>query len=117
MFAEAYRVLDPGGTLQFADIANGKPLPEAAVCEIDLWTGCIAGGLPVDDWCAAITAAGFTDVSVGLAVDAFGGSGGESNARLRRGRPRVPRNQAERVMTVDGAQQSSRRIRTRCSGP
>ena len=81
VFAEAFRVLRPGGVLQFADIANGKPLPEAAVCEIDLWTGCIAGGLPVDDWCAAIEAAGFDDISVGLAVDAFGGSGGETNAR------------------------------------
>ena len=81
VFAEAYRILRPGGVLQFADIANGKPLPDAAVCEIDLWTGCIAGGLPVDDWCAAISEAGFTDVSVGMAVDAFGGSGGEKNAR------------------------------------
>jgi SAM-dependent methyltransferase len=81
VFAEAFRVLRPGGVLQFADIANGKPLPEAAVCEIDLWTGCIAGGLPVDDWCEAIEAAGFEDISVGLAVDAFGGSGGEQNAR------------------------------------
>ena len=81
VFAEAYRVLRPGGVLQFADIANGKPLPEAAVCEIDLWTGCIAGGLPVDEWCAAVAGAGFTDLSVGLDVDAFGGSGGERNAR------------------------------------
>ncbi len=81
VFAEAYRVLRPGGVLQFADIANGKPVPEAAVCEIDLWTGCIAGGLPVDDWCAAVAGAGFTGISVGLGVDAFGGSGGERNAR------------------------------------
>jgi SAM-dependent methyltransferase len=81
VFGEAYRILRSGGVLQFADIANGKPLPEAAVCEIDLWTGCIAGGLPVDDWCGAITAVGFVDVSVGMAVDAFGGSGGERNAR------------------------------------
>ncbi len=81
VFAEAFRVLRPGGVLQFADIANGKPLPDAAVCEIDLWRGCIAGGLPVDDWCAAIESAGFDDISVGLAVDACGGSGGERNAR------------------------------------
>jgi SAM-dependent methyltransferase len=81
VFAEAYRVLRAGGVLQFADIANGKPVPDAAVCDIDLWTGCIAGGLPVDEWCAAVTDAGFADLSVGLAVDAFGGSGGERNAR------------------------------------
>jgi SAM-dependent methyltransferase len=81
VFAEARRILRPGGSLQFADIANGRPLPDAAVCDVDLWPGCIAGGLPVDDWCAAIEGAGFADLSVGLAVDAFGGSGGESNAR------------------------------------
>ena len=81
VFAEAFRILRPGGSLQFADIANGQPLPEAAVCEIDLWTGCIAGGLPVDDWCAVIEGAGFDDISVSLSVDAFGGSGGERNAR------------------------------------
>lgn len=38
VFAEIDRVLKPGGHLQFADIANGKPVPEAAVNNIDLWT-------------------------------------------------------------------------------
>jgi arsenite methyltransferase len=38
VFAEVMRVLRPGGHLQFADIANGKPVPEAAVQNIDLWT-------------------------------------------------------------------------------
>jgi SAM-dependent methyltransferase len=38
VFAEAFRVLRPGGTLQFADIANGAPVPESAVQNIDLWT-------------------------------------------------------------------------------
>ena len=37
-FAEIFRVLRPGGRLQFADIANGKPVPEEAVRDIDLWT-------------------------------------------------------------------------------
>jgi ubiquinone/menaquinone biosynthesis C-methylase UbiE len=56
VFAEAYRVLRPGGVGQIADIANAKPLP-------------------VDDWCAAIESAGFDDISVSLAADAFGGLG------------------------------------------
>lgn len=37
-FREAYRVLKPGGRLQFADIATGKEVPEGAVNNIDLWT-------------------------------------------------------------------------------
>ncbi|MCZ6890627.1 MAG: methyltransferase domain-containing protein [Gammaproteobacteria bacterium] len=37
-FTEAWRVLRPGGRLQFGDIANGKPVPEAAIRDIDLWT-------------------------------------------------------------------------------
>jgi ubiquinone/menaquinone biosynthesis C-methylase UbiE len=37
-FSELWRVLRPGGRLQFSDIANGKPVPAAAVRNIDLWT-------------------------------------------------------------------------------
>ncbi len=39
VFAEIARVLRPGGWLQFADIANGRPVPVEAMREIDLWTG------------------------------------------------------------------------------
>ncbi|MDH3237280.1 MAG: methyltransferase domain-containing protein [Deltaproteobacteria bacterium] len=38
IFSEIQRVLRPGGRLQFADIANGKPVPEEAIRNIDLWT-------------------------------------------------------------------------------
>jgi arsenite methyltransferase len=37
-FSEIFRVLRPGGRIQFADIANGRPVPEAAIRNIDLWT-------------------------------------------------------------------------------
>jgi arsenite methyltransferase len=38
-FAEIHRVLRPGGVLQFADIANGRPVPIEAMRDVDLWTG------------------------------------------------------------------------------
>jgi arsenite methyltransferase len=38
-FAEIWRALKPGGWLQFADIANGRPVPAEALRDIDLWTG------------------------------------------------------------------------------
>ena|SRR5215207_7550656 len=39
VFGEIRRVLRPGGWLQFADIANGRPVPTEALRDIDLWTG------------------------------------------------------------------------------
>jgi len=38
VLSEISRVLRPGGYLQFADIANGKPVPKSAIDNIDLWT-------------------------------------------------------------------------------
>jgi arsenite methyltransferase len=39
VFAEIRRVLRPSGRLQFADIANGRPVPVEAMRDVDLWTG------------------------------------------------------------------------------
>jgi arsenite methyltransferase len=39
VLSEIRRVLKPGGWLQFADIANGRPVPPEALRDIDLWTG------------------------------------------------------------------------------
>ena len=39
VFEEIHRVLKPGGWLQFADTANGRPVPPEALRDVDLWTG------------------------------------------------------------------------------
>jgi arsenite methyltransferase len=39
VFAEGFRVLRPGGRLQFAGIANDRPVPIEALRDVDMWTG------------------------------------------------------------------------------
>jgi hypothetical protein len=56
-------------------------VPDDAVCNIDLWTDCIAGGLSCDGWREVVHGAGFADLAVGPHVDTFGGARGEANAR------------------------------------
>jgi SAM-dependent methyltransferase len=43
VFAEAARVLRPGGRLAIADIVTEQELTEAIVCNVDLWASCIGG--------------------------------------------------------------------------
>ena len=81
VFREIHRVLRPAGVLQFADIANGQPVPAGAVNNIDLWTARIAGGLPCAAWQAMLEEIGFVDVRIGAPVDTFQGAHGEKNAR------------------------------------
>src|SRR5436190_18097149 len=58
VFAEAARVLAPGGRLAIADIVATRPLPETVTCNADLWSACIGGAAPETDYRAAITNAG-----------------------------------------------------------
>jgi arsenite methyltransferase len=58
VFAEATRVLAPGGRLAVADIVTTRPLPETVTCNADLWSACIGGAVPEVDYRAAIENAG-----------------------------------------------------------
>jgi arsenite methyltransferase len=80
-FAEAFRILRPGGCIAFADIAVGRTVPAEVTCNIGLWTDCIAGGQTVAEWQRLLRGAGFVDCEVGPPVDTFEGARGEGNAR------------------------------------
>jgi arsenite methyltransferase len=59
VFAEAARVLKPGGRLAIADIISERQMKESIVCDADLWASCIGGAAQEDVYRAAIEKAGF----------------------------------------------------------
>ena len=58
VFAEAARVLRPGGRLAIADIVTERQLKASIVCDADLWASCIGGAAQQDTYREAIEAAG-----------------------------------------------------------
>ena len=60
VFAEAARVLRPGGRLAIADIVSTSPLKEATRRNTELWAACIAGAIPSTTYLDELHEAGFT---------------------------------------------------------
>ena len=58
VFAEAARVLRPGGRLAIADIVSDRALKEQTRRNVELWAACVAGAIPRHDYLQAIEAAG-----------------------------------------------------------
>jgi SAM-dependent methyltransferase len=58
VFAEAARVLRPGGRLAIADIVSEQQMKESIVCDADLWASCIGGAAQQDAYREAIEGAG-----------------------------------------------------------
>jgi arsenite methyltransferase len=64
VFAEAFRVLKPGGRLMVSDIVLLGELPTAVKDSIAAYVGCIGGAVKKKGYLEAIDAAGFKDVRI-----------------------------------------------------
>jgi arsenite methyltransferase len=58
VFAEAARVLRPGGRLAIADIVSGRALKERTRRNVELWAACVAGAIPRSSYLSALEAQG-----------------------------------------------------------
>jgi len=56
---EAFRVLKPGGRFAVADMVELEPLEPTLKKSLDRWAGCLSGTIPIDEYRAALVAAGF----------------------------------------------------------
>ena len=63
-FAEAARVLRPGGRLAVSDVIAGPDMDEATRADLAAYTGCIAGALTEAQFRAGLQAAGFVEVEI-----------------------------------------------------
>ncbi len=61
---EAFRVLKPNGRLAVADMVAIEDLAPEVKKRLDLWAGCIAGTISIDEYTTALAAAGFTAIDV-----------------------------------------------------
>ena len=64
VFAEAARVLRPGGRFAVSDIVADKGMDSQTRSDMEQWTGCIAGALTRDEFQAGLERAGLVDVEI-----------------------------------------------------
>jgi arsenite methyltransferase len=64
VFAEAARVLRPGGRFAVSDVIADPGMDEETRRDMEQWTGCIAGALTRDEFIAGLEAVGFSGVDV-----------------------------------------------------
>lgn len=64
VFAEAFRVLRPGGRLAVSDVITLAPLPTAVRQDLALYTGCLAGASLLAEVEATLRAQGFSEIRI-----------------------------------------------------
>jgi arsenite methyltransferase len=64
VFAEAFRVLKPGGRLAVSDVVATADLPEAVRRDLALYSGCVAGASRIDELQTLLAHAGFQEIRI-----------------------------------------------------
>jgi arsenite methyltransferase len=64
VFAEAFRVLKPGGRVMVSDIVLTGALPDYILNSLDAYVGCLSGAVQKDEYLDKMRQAGFKDVEV-----------------------------------------------------
>jgi SAM-dependent methyltransferase len=62
VFREMYRVAKAGGRFTISDIVSDQQVPQYLVHDTRKWGDCLSGALPLSDYMAAMTEAGFAGI-------------------------------------------------------
>ncbi len=63
-FAETHRILKKGGHFSVSDIVLVGALPEGLTRSAEMYAGCVAGAIQMDEYLRIIKETGFTDIKV-----------------------------------------------------
>ena len=69
VFAEAFRVLKPGGRIAISDVVATRTIPAEVAESVEALTGCVAGAATIEDLRALLAGAGFEHVAIEPRMD------------------------------------------------
>lgn len=63
-FAETFRITKPGGHFSISDVVIRGELPAALQQDAEMYAGCVAGAIDVDEYLSIIRDAGFENITI-----------------------------------------------------
>lgn len=63
-FGETYRITKPGGHFSISDVVIKGDLPDSLKEDAEMYAGCVAGAIDMDEYLSVIEEAGFENVAV-----------------------------------------------------